>query len=194
CTGNANCVDGFCCEDDCFAGSTNDCMSCGLSAKKGLCSALVEDALCGDGADMNGCSGQDLCDASGDCTKLNHAADTVDCGSAPGVCEKQDKCDGNGTCPDLGNADLGTNCGNGPAANGCSAQDTCDANMGNCLDNHIAEGLNAATPANCAMGCCDGAAACDTGNCNDGESCDDDADCVNTCSGSMIATDICETL
>ncbi len=121
---------------------------------------------------------------------VNHELNTVNCGLAPGVCEKQDKCDGNGACPDAGNADLGTICG--AAATDCSLQDTCDDKGGNCLDNHIAAGLNATDPAQCAMGCCDGADMCGMNNCDDGESCDDDADCANDCSGTTIATDVCE--
>ena len=120
-----DCIINRTCYQNDVQNAANICLVCNSAANKNDWSVAVGQA-CGDAATE--CSGQDTCDAQGNCLPNNAPRGSI-CGEAETVCSGQDTCDGNGNC--LPNHfGLLTPCGT-PAK--CENQDYCDGN-GVCVD------------------------------------------------------------
>jgi len=117
CKGNANCVDGYCCDSAC----SNECEACNLNGSEGACSTEENGAACGDTTNTT-CNSADTCDGAGLCLDNLQPATTT-CGDAGTECTNQDMCDGAGSCKDNGFKTAGTACT--PSVLGCNGSGTC---------------------------------------------------------------------
>jgi hypothetical protein len=122
----------------------NPCQICDPARSATAYSANVG-AACGAAATV--CSGQDTCDAQGECAP-NHLAAGAACGALGPQCDAGDSCDGNGQCvqrvaQDGSPCDDGQFCTNGDtcqggacrsgAARNCGVNQTCDEGADQCL-------------------------------------------------------------
>ncbi len=133
---SGNCVDGFCCESACGAGSTSDCRSCAASATgamNGQCRPVSAGTVCRSEA-PGGCDVAEVCDGSAiACPSDGFEPTTTECRPAvPGGCDVPEMCPGDSaTCPSDAVADPSTVCR--PAmAGGCDIEETCDGSTTIC--------------------------------------------------------------
>lgn len=116
-------IDGACVESG-TRHATNPCLVCDRARNVAGFSAAVGEA-CGAGPTV--CSGQDTCDAAGNCAP-NHLGTSAACGdSSSSACDLPDGCDGNGGCDSRARAE-GMACDDG---NSCTRLDRCQA--GQCV-------------------------------------------------------------
>jgi hypothetical protein len=199
-------VDGVCLPSGAAAAS-NPCLACNPEVST-TSLTVAQGRACGEGATE--CSGQDTCNATGQCVPNHSAAGTL-CGFIQGAaqCDSADSCDGNGQCvlrvaQNGSPCDDGQFCTDGDRCQGgqcvsggqrnCGASQSCNETADQCICNGCSIGGNCV-----AAGTINPANACQVCNptqnrsgfvANNGAACDDGQFCTVTdqCQGGQCVS------